>query len=133
LLTGCSALALAACGGEEQQVDRRTQTGPTIDAGVAEPLAQRSDKVAALLDSGDTCAAREEAARLRADLTEAINADSIPELYLEELSGVVNELEAQIPPCQQPEPPPTESGKPDKKDKDKDKDKDKGHDDEGDD
>jgi hypothetical protein len=132
LLKGCSALALAACGGEEQQVDRRTPTGPTIDAGVAEPLAQRSDKVAALLDGGDTCAAREEAARLRADLTEAINADSIPELYLEDLSGVVNELEAQIPPCQQPEPPPTESGKkPDKKDKDKDKHK--GHDDEGDD
>jgi hypothetical protein len=133
LLTGCSALALAACGGDEQNVDRPTVTGPTIDAVVAEPLAERSDKVAALLDGGDTCAAREEAARLRADLTEAINADSIPELYLEDLSGVVNELEAQIPPCQQAEPPPTESEKPDKKDEDKDKDKDKGHEDEGDD
>ena len=130
MLTACSALALAGCG-EEQNVDRRTQTGPTIDAGVAEPLAKRSDKVAALLDSGDTCAALAEAARLRADLTEAINADSIPELYLEDLSGVVNELEAQIPPCQQPEPPPTESGKPDKKDKDKGKGK--GDEDEGDD
>jgi hypothetical protein len=129
LLTGCSALALAACGGKEQQIDRRTETGPTIDAAVAEPLAQRSDKVAALLDSGDTCAAREETARLRADLTEAINADSIPELYLEDLSGVVNELEAQIPPCQQPQPPPTESGKREKKDKDKGK----GQEDEGDD
>jgi hypothetical protein len=131
LLTGCSALALAACGGDEQNVDRPTVTGPTIDAAVAEPLAERSDKVAALLDSGDTCAAREEAALLRADLTEAINADSIPELYLEDVSGVVNELEALIPPCQQPEPPPTESGKPDKKDKDKGKGK--GHEDEGDD
>jgi hypothetical protein len=131
LLTGCSALALAACGGDEQNVDRPTVTGPTIDAAVAEPLAERSDKVAALLDSGDTCAAREEAALLRADLTKAINADSIPELYLEDLSGVVNELEALIPPCQQPEPPPTESGKPDKKDKDKGKGK--GHEDEGDD
>jgi hypothetical protein len=131
LLTGCSALALAACGGDEQNVDRPTVTGPTIDAAVAEPLAERSDKVAALLDSGDTCAAREEAALLRADLTEAINADSIPELYLEDVSGVVNELEALIPPCQQPEPPPTESGKPNKKDKDKGKGK--GHEDEGDD
>jgi hypothetical protein len=133
LLTACSALALAGCGGEEQQADRRTETGPTIDAGVAEPLAKRSEKVAALLDSGDTCAALAEAARLRADLTAAINDESIPELYLEDLSGVVNELNAQIPPCQEIEPPPIKPEKRDKKDKDKGKDKDKNHGDEGDD
>lgn len=120
----CSALALAGCGGEDQNVDRRTVTGPTIDAGIAEPLAKRSDKVAALLESGDTCAALDEAARLRADVTEAINAGSVPQLYLEDLSGVVNELAAEIPPCQQIEPPPI---KPEKRKKGKD------HEDEGDD
>ena len=108
LLTASSVVALAACGGGdgEQQVDQRTDTGPTIDRAIADGLATRSDKVASLLDSGDACGAREEAAALRSDLTQAINDRAIPEVYLEDLSGLVNEIEAGIPACQEPPPPP---------------------------
>ena len=136
MLTACSALALAACGGGENEVERRTDTRPTIESGVAERLATHSDKVASLLSSGDACGAKQEAGRLRAELTTAIDDRAIPELYLEDLSGVVNELVAQIPPCevaQQP-PPDTDREKNErKKQKKQDKKKHDHHDDDDDD
>jgi hypothetical protein len=101
LLTACSALALAACGGEQKEVERRTDTRPTIDASLANRLAHRSDAVAGLLDRGDNCRAAEEAARLRAEVTASIG--SIPEIYVEDFSGLVNEIQAQIPPCEEPD------------------------------
>jgi hypothetical protein len=99
LLTACNAVALAGCGGDGQQVERRTDTTPRIERAVADRLAARSDKVANLLESGDSCGAAEEAAGLRADLNASLA--RIPELYLEDLSGLVNEIQAQIPPCAQ--------------------------------
>lgn len=89
---------LSACGGGEAKVEERTQ--PTIDQAIANRLADRSDAVAALLESGDACGAVEEAARLRAEVTASIGA--IPEIYVEDFSGLVNEIQAQIPPCRQP-------------------------------
>jgi hypothetical protein len=138
-LTALSALALASCGGEDQEAERRTVTGPTIPAAVAERLASRSARVATLLDAGDACEAKQEAAALRADLTASI--ETIPEIYLEDLSGLVNEIDAQIPACPVVQPPPVEThgededdGKGKDEDKDKGKDKDKGENkDEGDD
>lgn len=100
LLTACSAVALAGCGGDGEQVERRTDTTPRIERAVADRLAARSDKVATLLESGDSCRAAEEAAGLRAELNASLA--QIPELYLEDLSGLVNEIQAQIPPCEQP-------------------------------
>lgn len=99
---GFSALALAACGSEE----RRAVPGPRLDADVAGPLATRSDEVARLLEAGNACGARAQATLLRTELTRAINERAIPEPYLEELSGAVNEIEAQIPPCKPMIPPP---------------------------
>ncbi|HEV2711740.1 MAG TPA: hypothetical protein VGU26_01480 [Gaiellaceae bacterium] len=105
MLTGCSAIALASCGGSaEQKATPPQPPKPRIAAGVASPLAARSDKVATLLEAGDACGAHREAAALRGELTQAINADAIPELYLEDLSALVNEIQAQIPPCTQPPP-----------------------------
>jgi hypothetical protein len=101
LLTACSALALAACGGDQKEVERRTDTWPTIEGSLANRLADRSDAVAGLLDRGDNCGAAEEAARLRADVTASIG--SIPEIYVEDFSGLVNEIQAQIPPCEEPD------------------------------
>jgi hypothetical protein len=108
LLTASSALALAACGGDGdgEQVQQETVTGPTIERKIAEDLAKRSEEVANLLDSGDECGAREEAAKLREDLTQAINDQAIPTIYLEDLSALVNEIEAGIPACTEPPPAP---------------------------
>ena len=105
LLTGCSALVLAACGGEGGGEQEQTAPGPRIDAAVAQPLADRSENVARLLDSGDRCAAAEEAAKLEQEVIAAINDRAIPEIYLEDLGSVAHEIAAQIPEC---EPPPEE-------------------------
>jgi hypothetical protein len=109
LLTACSALALASCGGDEPKVEQRTdtETPPTIKRDVAARLADRSDKVANLLDSGDACGAASEAAALEQDFIDASN--RIPELYLEDLGSAIHEIAAGIPPCQPP-PPSTETG-----------------------
>jgi hypothetical protein len=112
-------VALASCGGsDEPEAAPPPPPPPTIAANVAAPLADRSDKVATLLSAGDACGARNEAEALRGDLTKAINDGAIPELYLEDLSALVNEIQAQLPPCRQP--PQNEDdhgGKKDKKDK----------------
>lgn len=103
----CSALALAACGGDGNRADQRTDPGPVIESGTAEQLAVRSDEIARLLESGDDCSAMAEGARLRDELNGAIGRGVIPEVYLEDLSGVVNEIQAQIPPCvREPQVPP---------------------------
>jgi hypothetical protein len=119
LLTASSALALAGCGGDNATVER-TRPGPTIEQTTAEQLAARSDEVARLLEAGDNCEARAEGDRLRADLTAAINRRVIPEVYLEDLSGLVNEIYAQIPPCErevEAPPPPSSEEKERKKEK----------------
>jgi hypothetical protein len=110
-LTVCSALVLAGCGGSDntftttQQRTTRASV-PTIRSAVAEQLAGRSDEIARRLDAGDSCGAAHAADRLRNELTAAINAGSIPALYLEDLSSSVNELQAQLT-CN----PPAEDGK----------------------
>jgi hypothetical protein len=128
LLTACSAVALAGCGGGDQQVERRTDTTPRIQRALADRLASRSDSVASLLESGDSCAAAAEAARLRAELTASIGA--VPDLYVEDLSGLVNEIQAQIPPCQEKPADDEDAGKKEHKKEKKKKHK---HDDGGDD
>jgi hypothetical protein len=92
-------VALVSCGGDGAEEKAAPPRGPTIARSVAAPLAVRSDNLAALLDRGDACGAQREAAALRADLTRAINARAIPDLYLEDLSATVNEIQAQLPPC----------------------------------
>jgi hypothetical protein len=100
-LTVCSALVLAGCGGSDNTfttTQQRTTTTsvPTIQSAVAEQLAGQSDEIATRLDAGDSCGAAHAADRLRNELTAAINAGSIPALYLEDLSSSVNELQAQL-------------------------------------
>lgn len=106
LLTASSALLLSACGGDDGQVESRTDTGPTIEQAVVDRLAGRSDKIANLLDSGDTCGAKQEAEALERDVIEAGGRDEIPTLYLEDLGNVTHELVAAIPACNPPPPPP---------------------------
>lgn len=107
-LTVCSVVLLAGCGGGSdntftttRQRTTTTTSAPTIQSDVANQLAGRSDEIARQLDAGDTCGAAHTADRLRNELTAAINAGSIPALYLEDLSSSVNELQAQLQ-CSQP-------------------------------
>jgi hypothetical protein len=103
-----SVFALAACGGGNGDQAEQQVSGPPIDRATADALAERSDNVASLLDRGDACGARREAGRLRGDLNQAIADGTIPEVYLEDLSGLVNEIQAGIPLCEPPPlPPPT--------------------------
>ncbi|HEY6584003.1 MAG TPA: hypothetical protein VIZ29_04070 [Gaiellaceae bacterium] len=101
-LTVCSVVLLAGCGGGSDNTftttrQRTTTTSaPTIQSDVADQLAGRSDEIARQLDAGDICGAAHTADRLRTELTAAINAGSIPALYLEDLSSSVNELQAQL-------------------------------------
>jgi hypothetical protein len=111
---------LASCGGGEGTTETVDDTAaPTIASAVAEPLAERSDEVARRLDAGDTCGAAEEAAALRQAVTDAINGGQVPEEYLEELQGVANELEFELPLCAEPPPPEEDDEEKDGKDKDK--------------
>jgi hypothetical protein len=107
LLTACSAalaLAVAGCGGDDGGGTAQVAAAPKIDSAVVEQLASRADEVARRLESADPCGAANEAAQLRAELTTAINDKAIPQVYLDDLSLVVNELVDQIPAC----PPPPE-------------------------
>jgi hypothetical protein len=112
--------------------------GPRIERAVADQLAELSDELAGSLETGDSCAASQTAARLRDSVTQAINDGKVPELYLEDLSGLANELQAQVPECVAAPPPPVEDDGDDEKknkkkkkkeDKDKGKDKEKDRDD----
>ena len=110
--------------------------GPRIESAVANDLAAVSEEIADRLESGDRCGAAEAAARLRDGVTAAINEGKVPEVYLEDLSGLANELSFAVRPCAtSPPPPPDEdddenddNGRGKKKGKDKDK-KDKDGDD----
>jgi hypothetical protein len=109
-LTACSgaiAVALAGCGGNRTETNVEAP-GPKIERAVAEQLAGLSDELAGSLESGDSCAASQTAAQLRASVTQAINDGKVPEVYLEDLSGLTNELEAQVPECVEPPPPPSD-------------------------
>lgn len=104
MLTASSAvlvLALVGCGGSEGETETRV-SGPTIERATAERLADLSDELSRSLDDGDPCAATEAAARLREDVTAAINDGKVPPVYLEELSGLANELVEQVPDCVEP-------------------------------
>lgn len=118
-----SAVLLAGCGGGGAEIEK-TAPGPRIEGASAERLAGLSDEVARRLETGDACGAAEAAVQLRDGVSEAINDGAIPTIYLEDLSGFANELEAQIPVCAEKPPP----GEKKNKDKEKENDKEEGDD-----
>ena len=59
-------------------------------------MAARSDAVAADVEAGDACAAREEAEALRTEAIAAVNGGEIPQALQEELLGIANSLLAEI-------------------------------------
>jgi hypothetical protein len=73
---------------------------------VAERLAVLSDEVALRLEGGDNCGALAEGAQLRDELTVAVERGVVPEVYVREVSRIVNEIQAEIPPCEEAQVPP---------------------------
>jgi hypothetical protein len=131
LITACSALALAACGGDGSSVEQRANPGPVIERGTAEQLAVRSDEVARLIEGGDNCGAMAEGARLRDEVNAAVARGVVPEIYVEGLTSAVTEIQARIPPCEdvvQVPPPPRDRGQDKKRKKDRGGDEDEGDD-----
>jgi hypothetical protein len=98
-------LVFAGCGGSDGEQESGV-VGPRIEGATANDLAALSEEVADRLESGDQCGAAESATQLRDRMTAAINDGKVPELYLEELSGIANELQLQVQPCSEPAPPP---------------------------
>lgn len=92
-------IAFTACGGSEAPAPE-----PKIPSRLAEDLAAQADAVAASLEAGDPCGAKELALTLQADVAEAINAGRIPAAFRRELQGTVDQL-VQIE-CVPAEPPP---------------------------
>jgi hypothetical protein len=93
--------AVAGCGGAEKPPPQ-----PKLPVALAHQLAERSDKVAAALDAGDSCRALEEAARLRDETVAATNAGRVPGPFQEQLAATVQDLVSRIR-CV---PPPEEHG-----------------------
>jgi hypothetical protein len=81
--------ALAGCGGGSE---RSAAPPPRLPAALASQLAQRSDRVAALLEVGQSCPALDEARRLHEQTIAAINTGRVPGPLQEQLSGAVGDL-----------------------------------------
>jgi hypothetical protein len=112
-LSACScALALAACGGTEEEA----APPPTLPRTVAARLAADADAVAARLEAGDPCGAAESAAALQQTAVGALNRPGqVPDELKEDLGLAVADLvdraqtecaSAQPPPAPPAPPPP---------------------------
>jgi hypothetical protein len=110
-------LSLAACGSEEEAPPPKTV--PAVSASTANQLAERSERIAEQLDSGDVCGAAHSADELDGAVAEAeVSAELRAELEsaTERLVNSVN--------C--PPPPEPEKKEKDKDDKDEDGESDSG-------
>ena len=97
------AVALVGCGGSE--VPPRD---PKLPAELGAELAAQADAVAASIDAGDSCGARDQAVALQSDVAEAIASGRVPRALRRELQSAVAELVAGIecvPPDPEPQPP----------------------------
>jgi hypothetical protein len=103
-LTVCSAVALAVggCGGDGGQ----RSSGPRIESAAASELADRSDKIARLLDEGDVCGAAHEADELRAQAQAEIDEGNVPRALASELVAKADDLVDEVN-CEPEPPPPT--------------------------
>ena len=116
--TACSALAVAACGGES-----RGDAQPSFSARVGSLLAAEADRVASRLEAGDKDGARSAAVKLDAAFERAIAAGQVPSALREPLREAVDNVLASVP-----APTPTTTAEEDPGDEKKDDDKGKDHD-----
>jgi hypothetical protein len=82
-------LLLGACAGADGD---DAATSPITDAGLAATLADGADRLAALLEEGDDCAALDEAELLYTRSREGTDAGSVPPEVAREIGDVAAEL-----------------------------------------
>jgi hypothetical protein len=80
-------IALAGCGGSSD-----TSSGPRLSASVASDLARRSEAVARLLETGDSCAALRQVRSLAAAIKGGLRVGSIPAVLKDEIDPAVAAL-----------------------------------------
>ncbi|HJQ75408.1 MAG TPA: hypothetical protein VJ814_10990 [Gaiellaceae bacterium] len=91
-----SSVALLAGCGSSTPTRTTTKPPPRIPSAVAQQLAADADAVA----SAQGCAARAPAAKLRADVINAVA--RIPERYREQLMSAANDVVSRVPECLPP-------------------------------
>ena len=101
------AFVLAACGSE----------GPTMPPEVADGLAAQADAIAATIDGGDGCAARQQIDALRGDVTARREAGDLDVALADELISALDDLERQIS-CSPPPDDDEEAGDEEEKERD---------------
>ena len=106
------ALGVAGCGGTQDAAPPKPP--PKIPRALAQAWAQQADQVAAAVDAGDGCTARQRAATLRTQVVDAVNAHRVPRRYLEPLVSTANDLAGRITCTPPPTPVVTPSGRHDK-------------------
>lgn len=106
--TACSVLALAACGGSEEQPEPSAR--PALAAEVSEFLVTETEEVTEALEAGDLQVARDEALELRQLVEERIAAGKVPRLLQQPLRDAANRLveSIEVPAAPPPPPPPPE-------------------------
>ena len=97
--TICLALALAACGDDEQ-----TAKAPALPPGLSQELASQSEQVAGTLEAGDPCAAQAQAAVLQASVNSAIAAGGVPDQLKAEVRAGADRISSGIV-CEPASPP----------------------------
>jgi hypothetical protein len=108
-LLGIPLLVAAACGGGASGSSGSGAHGPAIPQPVAASLAARADTIAADLDAGDGCAARDASVRLQKAVERAVATGRIPTRLRAELQAAVASLNSRIvctPPAPKPKPKP---------------------------
>ena len=86
-----AALALAGCGGTSTQAIQ-----PRLPHGIAADLADRSEAIAAALDSGDTCQAAQLADELRDAVDSALAGGQVPAAFRGQLERTAADLQNEV-------------------------------------
>jgi hypothetical protein len=100
-----SFFVVAGCGGGSSATSGGPDHGAAIPAAVAASLATRADAIAADLDAGDGCGARDAAVRLQKAVERAVATGRIPPRLRAELQSAVASLNSRIV-CTPPPPKP---------------------------
>jgi hypothetical protein len=102
-------LLCAGCGGGRAP---KPAPPPHLPRALAQTWSREAQAVAAALDAGDACTARQRSQQLQREVIAAVNAERVPARLLEPLTSAVNALPERIVCTPTPAPTPAPPGKP---------------------